>query len=824
MKKKVTLPSHWRLKPARISDVPSDVPFPAEGIAARVPGTVHTDLLAAGLIEDPFYGDNERRLQWIHEMDWIYTCRFSWPKDLRPDRPVWLVCEGLDTVVSLDFNGNPLGRWENMFLPAEFVLPPMAPGGEATLTLHFTSPTQEARRREQRLGKLPAALNTSRVYLRKAQYAFGWDWGPVFPTMGIWRPIYLLQPHSAVLRHVLFFTRALKDSAATIQVKVYWQQLEPGTGPLHLEAVLETDTGEVVLQLAGEARENPAVLTGVLERPKPWFCHGLGEPYCYRLRVTLTAGQDVLDTWQGEVGIRTVVLQRQEHGGACFRFRLNGEALFAQGANWIPLDLFLPRVSPDRYREHLMLARQAGMNMIRVWGGGIYEQPEFYHLCNRLGLMVWQDFMFACGAYPDEPEFEALVRREVQQVVRSLQHHPCLALWCGNNENEWNWYMEQSRPVAEMPGYRLFHSVIPEILAAEGIDQPYWPSSPFGREEDPNDPASGNRHQWDVWSRWRDYPEVRRDRSLFVTEFGFQAPANAWTLEAAIPADQRHPQSPIMEFHNKQEEGPARLFRFLASHLPVHTHWAGFLYLTQLNQALALKQCFLHWRSRWSHCSGALVWQLNDCWPVSSWSLVDSQDSPKAAYYAVKQALRPQAVNAWLEQEMLTLTAFSTGNAPFSGRLVVALWDTFLSKPVREHRFPVHLDAATPNQAFSLPAGGVVPNRSLWMITLQDRAGKVCFEDVVTAVPLKHVQLQPFQVKVEVVSQTARSVHLRLSADVLLLAVLVTHPELIPQENLLVLVPGRPRTIGCSKRNARGIPVEEISVTALNAWQLPHHV
>jgi len=284
------------------------------------------------------------------------------------------------------------------------------------------------------------------------------------------------------------------------------------------------------------------------------------------------------------------------------------------------------------------------MNMLRVWGGGIYEEEVFYETCDELGLMVWQDFMFACGGYPEADWFLQEVEHEARSILRRLRNHPCIALWCGNNENEWIWRMTTQRPVQEIPGYRIYHELLPRVCQELDPTRPYWPSSPFGGD-DPNDPSQGDRHQWNTWSNWRDFTENRNDTGRFLSEFGFQAPAHWDTVDEVTAPEDRWPQSKVMEHHNKQVEGTERLFRFLAGHYRVTDDYEDFIYKCQLTQAEALKFSVEHWRRRKFLTAGTLYWQLNDCWPVSSWSSIDYRRRPKAAYYYTKRFFAPVLVS-----------------------------------------------------------------------------------------------------------------------------------------------------------------------------------
>ena len=295
------------------------------------------------------------------------------------------------------------------------------------------------------------------------------------------------------------------------------------------------------------------------------------------------------------------------------------------------------------------------MNIVRVWGGGFYENDIFYELCDELGLLVWQDFMFACALYPEQKAFLKNVKNEITQNVERLQHHPCIALWCGNNENEWIWTQGQKKSYKLMPGYKIYHELIPNVTKEIDPTRPYWPSSPFSFDKDPNSYTSGNRHEWGIWSMWKDYETVKDDQSLFVTEFGFQGPASKKTFEKYLSENNRNINNPVFEFHNKQIEGPERVIKFLSSHLPLKTEWDDFIYLAQLSQGFALKTCLEHWRQNWPVTNGSIIWQINDCWPVTSWAIIDSELNPKIAYHFVKNIFNQQIASIIKDNEDLKI-------------------------------------------------------------------------------------------------------------------------------------------------------------------------
>ncbi len=618
---------------------------------ASVPGTVHTDLLNNNLIPDPFYADNERSLQWIGEMDWDYRKSFELPKSFDPSKPIYIKFDGLDTIADVFLNGVKVGSTQNMFCSYEFDITGIIKKKNNKLMVQFVSPYKYARAIEAEHGKLPVALNSERVYIRKAQYSFGWDWGPSFATSGLWKDVYLLQRSGAFIKHYTFNTVRLSNNNAGVEIK-------GNVGNPHninIKTKIILTKGSYVYEKEIEIKEKQFLHSFEITNPELWWPNGYGNPELYNLKIQLLGDNILLDEKISKVGIRTVDLQLKDTNGNTFRLIVNGKHIFARGTDWIPADLFIPRISKEKYKRLIGYAKSGSMNIIRVWGGGFYENDIFYELCDEMGILVWQDFMFACAAYPEFPAFIENITEEFRQNIKRLQNHPSLAIWCGNNENEWIWLNDQHRSYQEMPGYNIYHKVIPDLLNNLDSKRPYWPSSPFGFDDNPNSELSGNRHQWEIWSMWKDYNHVSVDNSLFVTEFGFQAPANRTTLEEAIPVKDRNVQGEIFEFHNKQVEGNERLFRFLAGHLPVKTNWEDFIYLTQLNQGFALKTCLQHWRSNYPVTNGTIIWQHNDCWPVSSWALIDSNLIPKQSYYHVKNIFSQQIITFVKNQKSIEI-------------------------------------------------------------------------------------------------------------------------------------------------------------------------
>ncbi|MFQ5651363.1 MAG: glycoside hydrolase family 2 protein [bacterium] len=654
MKKTIHLDGSWEFRLDKENSdqclIPEDAFPERQWLKGCVPGTIHTDLIANQLLEDPFYRDNELRTQWVDKATWLYRKEFQVTEEHLSTHAIHLVAEGLDTIADIFLNGRKVAHTENMHITHRFEVKRYLKAGRNELCISFSSPTLHGKRLEAEHGVLCETHQSHRLYMRKAQYSFGWDWGPVLPTCGIWKSIYLEAFNTVRIKDALVRPTLDKGlQTATLDVEI---ELERFTQDgMTFQAVIEVD--DIGKEVAIKTERESVQFT--IERPKLWWPAGYGDQHLYRLHLKLFADGESQDSRELHFGIRKLELvQGKDPVGESFLFRINDVPIYCKGANWIPADNFLPRVPPEHYQTLLQMAKDANMNMIRVWGGGVYEHDIFYALCDQMGLLVWQDFMFACGACPEYEGYRHNVAKEVESVVKRLRNHPCIVLWCGNNESEWMWYGSTRVSYEDMPGLSLFQELIPGICSRLDPTRPYWPSSPFGGT-DPNSQEKGNQHQWDIWSHWQDFTTVENDNSRFISEFGFQAPANLPTLERVTLPDDRHPQHEIIEFHNKQVEGQERLFRFLAGHVQMPSSFQDFIYKCQLVQGEALKRCIEHWRRNKFQTAGSLVWQLNDCWPVASWSLIDSELTPKAAYFCVKRAFQPIMVALFRQMENISV-------------------------------------------------------------------------------------------------------------------------------------------------------------------------
>jgi beta-mannosidase len=636
----------WTVSPADVA--PGD---DSSSITATVPGCVHVDLLAAGRIPDPFLDANELDVAWVADGDWRYRTTINGSN--HHDR-VDLVFTGLDTFAEVAIDGIDVGRAANMHRSYRFDTGALlAAPGEHELTVTFRSATRAADATRQREGDWPSSsFDRPFNYVRKMACAWGWDWGPWLTTAGIWRPATLHAWDAARLDSVRPVSRLLAGSegdhgAVTVTGTVERTRDVVLTAEAWLVDPHGAEVATATATIAPGDRDVRLDLdAGPVER---WWPVGHGAQPLYSLTLRLVSGERgarvVLDEWRRRVGFRTVRLDTSADAtGSAFTFVVNERPLFVRGVNWIPDDPFPSRVTSERYHHRLRQAVDANVSMLRVWGGGIYEDDAFYDACDELGLLVWQDFLFACAAYPEDLLADE-VEAEARDNVERLMTHPSLALWNGNNENIWGYFDWDWQPALQGKpwGAGFYFDVLPRVVADIDPGRPYWPGSPYSGSMAvaPNADAHGCIHEWSVWNQL-DYSRYRDRTPRFVAEFGWQAPPTWATLRASISDNPLTPSSPGMLHHQKALDGNGKLERGLAHHVEVPSDFDTWLWAMQLNQARALRTGVEHFRSLRGTCMGTIWWQLNDCWPVTSWAVVDGGGRRKPAWYALGEAYAPR--------------------------------------------------------------------------------------------------------------------------------------------------------------------------------------
>ncbi|MDB6167746.1 MAG: csxA 1 [Verrucomicrobia bacterium] len=617
--------------------------------SATVPGCVHRDLLRHRLIPDPFFGTNELDLQWIEQHDWEYRASFRVPAALLDEQHVDLVCDGLDTLATVYLNGRRIAGSENMFVPLRAALRPRLRAGRNELRFRFASAGRALKK--TRPGHQPKEFNDSVgrcSVFRKQQCQFGWDWGPRFVTAGIWRDLRLeawsdnrltgariLQTHSPRGRVSLAIVPELLRADRGV---VYYMTLSSG--------------GTIVAIASGDAR----ALTKEVPEAQLWWPNGHGAQPLYTVKLIARDGKGrEIGQWTQRIGLRTIKLERaRDRWGESFRFVVNGRRIFAKGANWIPAHSFVAGLGRADYERDLQSAARANMNMLRVWGGGIYEHEAFYDVCDELGLLVWQDFMFACTLYPGDRPFLQSVDAEARAQVARIRHRACLALWCGNNEIEaLNWEMLEKTPAFRRNYDAVFHRVLPAAVTETDGATPYWPTSPSrggGRSNDYTDKSlgekTGDTHFWDVWHARHPVKDYEKWNFRFVSEFGMQSYCSPETQAAFCPANDANVFGPVMENHQKNAAGNQIILDYVSRLYRFPKDQESLIYLSQLNQAHCMQTGVEHYRRSMPRCMGALYWQLNDCWPVASWSSIEHTGRWKALQHAARRFFSPALVSA----------------------------------------------------------------------------------------------------------------------------------------------------------------------------------
>jgi beta-mannosidase len=655
----------------------------ARSVAASVPGCIHTDLLAAGRIPDPFYRDNELRLFWIGESDWVYSRTFEAPQALLAQERALLRCLGLDTIATIRLNGRRVGTTDNMFRTWEFDVKRHLRPGRNSIEVAFSSAMRYVRRRNRRDRRLPGwGIGRDRLdsgaWIRKQPCNFGWDWGPRVVTCGIWRDIELTGFSTARIAD-LRVAQTHGRGRVSLRVEGSVERTGPAVLPV---SVAVSHAGRTVARGRTACRGSRFACVLDVERPRLWWPNGLGDQPLYEVNVDLLdASGELLDTAARRIGLRELVLERKkDRWGESFFFRANGVPFFAKGANWIPADAFVTRVTAGDYRRLLGDAAAANMNMLRVWGGGIYEDDAFYNLCDELGICVWQDFMFACSGYPtfDAP-FLSNVEAESRDTVRRLRHHPCLALWCGNNELEQGLVGDEWGPhCMSWKDYgTLFDGLLPGVVRELDPERPYWPSSPHsphGDRKNHSNPAWGDAHLWDVWHGRKPFEWYRTCTHRFNSEFGFQSfPAPATVRSYTRPGD-RNVTAPVMEHHQRSGIGNTVIMQYMLDWFRVPRDFDSTLWLSQVLQGMAMKYAVEHWRRSMPRGMGTLYWQLNDNWPVASWSSIEYPGRWKALHYMARRFYAPVLVSALEDAEAGTAEIHVTNDLqrPFAGTV---RWD-----------------------------------------------------------------------------------------------------------------------------------------------------
>lgn len=798
-------------------------------LPATVPGMVHTDLLNNKKIEDPYYRLNERNLQWIDKVNWEYRTTVVLTAEIAQKRNIALVFEGLDTYADVYVNDHLVLSADNMFRTWTVDVKKQVKQGENHVRVVLKSPVVIGLQKQEVFGfGLPAGNDQSVVgglgnnlvsmYTRKAGYHFGWDWGPRLVTSGIWRKVTLKAWDNQIIGDVHIVQKTLGSKSALMNAEVEItsdQEVKQEisikvNGSLAISQAIDLKKGTHVYPVAFEIRN-----------PKLWWPNGMGEQTLYAITAVLGTDPATTDSKTVKTGLRTIKLVRTPDAdgkGESFYFEVNGRPVFMKGANYIPNDVFLPRVTPEKYETVVKTAAQCNMNMLRIWGGGIYENDIFYDLCDTYGILVWQDFMFACTMYPGDTAFLNNVKHEAVDNVKRLRNHACIALWCGNNEIESMWaqwdekagwgykqlYTQGQRQIIWKAYDDVFHHILPDVVKQYAPDQPYWHSSPSaGFEKLANyETRSGDMHYWGVWHGQHPFSDFRKYKARFMSEYGFQSFPEFKTVQKyTIPADYNI-ESEVMASHQRSGIGNLRIKQYMADDYKIPTDFEQFLYVGQVLQAEGIKTAIEAHRQAMPYCQGSLYWQINDCWPVASWSSMDYYQRWKALQYFSREAFKNSIISTVEENGKIKIYGISDLPTTQKGLLKIRLID-FRGITLWEKSVKAQLPANSSAVIFETDTTELlelVGRNKCMMVTAFESGKNVIDTDYHYFAKVKELKLADPGISVQVSEMPdlySVSIHTDNLAKNLFLT--STNSEVQFSDNFMDILPGQTVTVTCPK-------------------------
>lgn len=747
-----------------------------------IPCSIFESLIKSGQIRQSDIDTDPKRFSWVSEKPWIYRKFFDVPEELlRCDR-VDLVFDGMDTIASIWLNNKLIGRTNNMFIPLRFDITAFLKPQNNLLMVKFEPAVEYAERLMGRYTTFSESdfRNPYRVYIRKAQYQFGWDFCPALPGCGIWQPVRLEGIEKAALADVNIRTIDCNQNYADVKITIKLDVVKPEKFLCRLR--LSGENGVIEHTLTFNPAEDLQSTVIRIENPSLWWPAGYGRQHLYHLEAHLLSGDNIIDRSEIKFGIRTVRLNRSsDKDNERFQFEVNCQPIFARGANWVPASIFAGSVTTEDYEKLLRAAADANINMLRVWGGGYYETNKFYEICDRLGIMVWQDFMFACGYYPDRQWFLEEVKKEATTVIKRLRNHPCLVLWCGNNEIDWAHNSGKLGKGKKFHGKKIYHQLLPQLVREIDPDTDYVPTTPLIKKDKSGIGRHITTHQWEVWSG---HHPIRRylcpsvEIPLFVAEFGLQSLPDMETIKNFCPPQQLRIGSHTLEKHNYQLDGNSRLYHYTGELFGAAQSPEQFIYLSQITQARAAKIYVEHLRAHSAINSGVLFRQFNDCCPAISWSAVDYAKRPKAIYYYAKQffskhliAVVPELKKTHFdlppEMESISVIVINDSDRPLTAILNCRLIDLF-GRPLDEVGFPLAVAAFGKSSPLKLPKAIVHPAEpdKCCLHLAMSRDNKKIAENLVLYLPDKYVDWPKAQITAQMSPLAEKRWKLTLESDV----------------------------------------------------------
>ena len=817
-KQSIPIDSGWQFRQrVETGDAPANGQAPAPSavktthwLPAQVPGDVHLDLLHNNLIPDPFYRDNEAKLQWVQDASWEYQTTLTVTQSMLAHQHVELVFDGLDSAADVSINGQHVLSADNMFRQWRVDVHAMLKPGANTLLVVFPSPIKAAQKVAANDPWQSRTKTAEKTYIRKAAYEYGWDWGPRFVTSGIWRPAHLDLWDDARIDNFYIQQQEISKQAAELNLKFTVQSSSDQKATLQVNYDEGGHQGSVSRDFELVPGENDVDLPLEIANPDLWYPTGYGAQPIYHFHARLTEGKATADEADAKAGMRKVVLRRDvDQWGRSFEFVVNGIPVFAKGADVIPFDSFPNRVTTAQYRQILQSAKDANMNMIRHWGGGYYETQEFYDICDELGLMVWQDFMFGNDWQPGTYSFKQNVEKEVEYQVKRLRNHPSIVLWSGNNETEsafaWGGRSELPADVRLrmwQDYLTTFSGVIARTVAQFNPETPYWPSSPSADYEDTSAKyMSGDMHDWSVWHGNAEFSEYEKHFPRFVSEYGFQSFPEMRTIEAFTkPEDRTSIFTPVMLAHQKNDAGNQIIHDYMLRYYGEPTDFASFLYASQVLQAESTRIGAEHWRRLRPRTMGSIFWQLNDCWPVASWASIDYYGRWKALQYYAKRFYAPVLVSPYIEDGKLDVYVVSDRTEAQSGQLRLRIMD-FNGKVLKQQTLSVSIPALSSSAYIELPLSEFVnangtDSAAIFGAADLTIAGQPASSNIIYFAPTKQVHLPQAKIASEL-SGGNGTYTLKLSSPVLARDAYVSFGDndVKFSDNYVDLLPGEPQTI-----------------------------
>ncbi len=788
----------------------------SEWLPVCIPGEVHLALLDAGRIPDPFVADNELQVQWVAQKDWEFEGRFHVPEEMLAEDRVVLRFEGLDTLAEVSLNGARLGVTDNAFRTYAWGVKDALKIGENRLQIVFRSPVNHVSEKQERL-PLPSPEQSIQggPHLRKAPCQWGWDWGPMLPPIGIWKDIRLEGYTAARLESVNLHQEHQFDGSVVVTADAVMEQWT--SRPLQLCLSLEDPGGN---KFATTCKVLDGSATASIEIPDPalWWPNGYGGQALYQARVTLRAEDDtVLDARDFQIGLRTLELkQEKDEYGESFTFIVNGVAVFAKGSNWIPADTFPTRITREVLDRLLGDAVKAHHNMIRVWGGGFYESEDFYDLCDQYGILVWQDFIFSCSVYPlDDPDFVENVHQEVVDNVSRIRHRASLALWCGNNEMDWGWEIwgwsesdeESQKAILALrdPYRKFFYETLPGWLAELDPETPYWYSSPTSGTpfENANSNDAGDAHYWEVWHGAKPFSSYREQYPRFMSEFGFQSLPPLKTIRTYAEEAHWNLTDYMIEHHQRSYYASALFMGQMALHYMIPADFPSLVYLTMVLQAEGIRYGVEHWRRNRQRVSGTLYWQLNDCWPVASWSSLDYFGRWKALHYASRKFYAPVLLSIEDDEKTASMKVHLTSDLQESWEGEVRWRLLRLDGEVHDSgTFEAVADPLSSNMLFEKNFGQLTLDEKREMVFVAElvRDDLVLARQLGTFVRSKHLKLQEPQLKAYLLDADNNEVVIEVEAGFLARYVELSldDADVVFSDNYFDVLPGETVRITCA--------------------------